>query len=208
MKTRPRVLLLEPDPELRDLFARFLERQRMHAAAPGDEDEARSLLARETFDLLWSDCSTAATDHAMIQLARAADSELPVLCLTTQLTPLSLQHYLSAGAHLVLRKPVGFALLGHVCRGLLRSTPVATRPVSSGSLRRLDEMMQGYGQTARPELAQGLGRLAGQWGLMRLAEAASAAALSQGPLEEPQLRGWLQRELGRVWSDPNLHPEA
>lgn len=119
----PRVLVVEDEPNIRDLVALHLGLDGMQATTIGDGYEALQLAKREPFDLIVLDLMLPGLDG--ITLCRAIrreehNSDVPILMLTARREESDKVLGLESGADDYLTKPFGIRELVARARALLR----------------------------------------------------------------------------------------
>lgn len=107
-----RVLLVETDADSRELTRAMLQHCGMQVTVAESGPDARSVLARQAFDLVLMDCDLQAPDLAeAVGLLRGAGIEqrnVPIVALTGADVPEARERCLAAGMNDQLAKPVSF----------------------------------------------------------------------------------------------------
>ena len=106
-----KVLVVDDDPDARDLVRRLLEDCNVQVITTGDAKEALSAVKREQLDVLVSDIGMPGSDgYELIQRVRSLGSEgaaaIPALALTAYARPEDRTKALRAGFQMHLAKPV------------------------------------------------------------------------------------------------------
>ena len=102
-----RILVVEDDGELQQLFCRVLTRSGFHATGAFDGVEALELLEHQYFDLMISDIMMPRMDgYELVRTLREADNRMPVLMITAREGFQDLQYGFLSGADDYMVKPV------------------------------------------------------------------------------------------------------
>lgn len=116
-----RLLIVDDDPELRDLLVRALERDGNQVVATADVASARQVIGLGTVDLVVLDLALPdGTGLELCEALRANASEMPVLMLTAHSEISQRVRALDAGADDFLAKPFAVAELRARVRALAR----------------------------------------------------------------------------------------
>ncbi|OBX35712.1 transcriptional regulatory protein OmpR [Halomonas elongata] len=124
------LVVVDDDPEIRDLLADYLTRHGYRALMAEDAEALRALLATERPDLLVVDLMLPGDDGFAICREVRRDSEVPIIMLTASPDETDRILGLELGADDYLGKPFNpRELLARVKAVLRRCRPAATRPV-------------------------------------------------------------------------------
>ena len=132
---RPRILIVEDDCNLRDLFVRMLERAGFATYAAANGREALRLLLKQDVDLVITDMVMPEMDGAeLIRTLRSGNSPLPVIAFSgaddfSEYNSIAVH----LGAHVALSKPVSNAELVRAVNDVLAEYK---RPASAAPDRR------------------------------------------------------------------------
>jgi two-component system, OmpR family, response regulator len=77
-----RILIVDDDPEIRELLCSYLEGFGMHAQGAADARELRSAMARESFDLILLDLMLPGQDGLSLCREIRRDSDVPIVMVT------------------------------------------------------------------------------------------------------------------------------
>ena len=117
----PRVLILDDEPDLRDMLQRYLGSQKFRVRAVAEVQHMQRLLQRERFDVLILDLALTDADGLTVcRDLRAAGEALPILMLTARGDPVDRIIGLEMGADDYLPKPFDPRELVARLRALLR----------------------------------------------------------------------------------------
>lgn len=106
MSERPKVLVIDDEPGVRDLIAEALSISGITAVQAADGLEALSLLRREKFDLLILDINMPKLDGlALLEKLRNEGASVPVLMLSARADKTDINQGLRSGADDYLTKP-------------------------------------------------------------------------------------------------------
>ena len=116
-----RVLLVEDDPDARDLFGLLLEHRGAEVRRAGCAADALDALRRADFDVLLSDIRMPGQDGCeLVRKLRAFDRKLPALAISGSSSREDRERALEAGFDAHLAKPVSAGALAsalvEVCR--------------------------------------------------------------------------------------------
>lgn len=130
MTTTPATLIVvDDDPEIRELLADYLGRHGYRALTAEDGEALRALLARETPDLLIVDLMLPGDDGFTLCRELRRDSEVPIIMLTASADETDRILGLELGADDYLGKPFNpRELLARIKAVLRRTRGVATPP--------------------------------------------------------------------------------
>ena len=132
---KPRILVVDDDPDLRDLLRDYLGKQDMDVRTVGDGDALRLALERDGCDLLILDVMLPGDDGLALCREIRARSRLPILMLTARGDELDRIIGLEMGADDYLPKPFHPRELLARVRSILRRAP--EHPDGDGSVRGL-----------------------------------------------------------------------
>ncbi|OHX11350.1 response regulator [Chromobacterium sphagni] len=135
MSQASRLLIVDDDPDLRDLLSDYLSRQGMVVAAVGDGDAMNRILAEQSFDILILDLMLPGTDGLTLCRDLRSRSSMPILMLTARGDELDRIIGLEMGADDYLPKPFNPRELLARVRSILRR--VEERRSSHSALRSL-----------------------------------------------------------------------
>jgi CheY-like chemotaxis protein len=118
-----RVLLVEDDPDGRELFTLLLANQGAEVLSAGSADEALAALDAARFDVLVSDIGLPGRDgFELIAAIRARgperDGTIPAVAVTAYNAPGDREHILAAGFQAHIAKPVEMSFLVAVIASL------------------------------------------------------------------------------------------
>ena len=135
VNARFRILVVEDDGELQQLFCRVLTRSGFHATGAFDGVEALELLEHQYFDLMISDIMMPRMDgYELVRTLREADNRMPVLMITAREGFQDLQYGFLSGADDYMVKPVNVnEMVLRVNALLRRAQMVAERRLTVGS---------------------------------------------------------------------------
>lgn len=124
---RPWVLVVDDEPQVRDLLARTLMSAGYHADVAVDGPSALAQLGQEAYDLLITDLQMPGMDGlSLIREARAAAPDLPVIIITGYSTEASAIEAINLGVAGYLTKPFRLPrILAATARALGEPVPVA-----------------------------------------------------------------------------------
>jgi len=106
MSERPKVLVIDDEPGVRDLISEALSLSRITAVSAADGLEALSFLRREKFDLLILDINMPKLDGlALLEKLRSEGMSVPVLMLSARADKADINQGLRIGADDYLTKP-------------------------------------------------------------------------------------------------------
>ena len=112
---RPRILLVDDEPELVDAYVRLLGRSGFECRGALDIERAASLLESGQYDLMITDLSLPRSSGLdIIRRAQRRIPHVPVIVMTGHSTPDSAKAAEEAGADACLLKPVSIAELVRV----------------------------------------------------------------------------------------------
>ncbi|WP_047258656.1 response regulator [Chromobacterium subtsugae] len=120
MSQASRLLIVDDDPDLRDLLSDYLSRQGMIVAAVGDGDAMNRILAEQSFDILILDLMLPGTDGLTLCRDLRSRSSIPILMLTARGDELDRIIGLEMGADDYLPKPFNPRELLARVRSILR----------------------------------------------------------------------------------------
>lgn len=132
---KPRILVVDDDPDLRELLRDYLGKQDMDVRTVGDGDALRLALERDGCDLLILDVMLPGDDGLALCREIRARSRLPILMLTARGDELDRIIGLEMGADDYLPKPFHPRELLARVRSILRRAP--EHPDGDGSVRGL-----------------------------------------------------------------------
>lgn len=132
---RPRILVVDDDPDLRDLLRDYLGKQDMDVRTVADGEALRVALERDGCDLLILDVMLPGDDGLTLCREIRARSRLPILMLTARGDELDRIIGLEMGADDYLPKPFHPRELLARVRSILRRAP--EHPDGDGSVRAL-----------------------------------------------------------------------
>lgn len=102
-----KILIAEDDRELRQLFAKALEKQGYATVCVSNGQEALDILEKDYVDLIISDIMMPQVDgYALVQMLREADNNTPVLMITAKGTFDDMSMGFSSGTDDYMVKPV------------------------------------------------------------------------------------------------------
>lgn len=145
MSTRQKVLIVDDEPDIRELLEITLGRMKLDTHSARNAKEAREWLARERFDLCLTDMRLPdGTGLELVQLIQQRYAQVPVAMITAFGSMDTAINALKAGAFDFLTKPVDLARLRELVASALRLSKPAT-PAAPGDTRLLGEAepMQG-----------------------------------------------------------------
>jgi len=106
MSERPKVLVIDDEPGVRDLISEALSLSEINAVSAADGLEALSFLRREKFDLLILDINMPKLDGlALLEKLRTEGMSVPVLMLSARADKADINQGLRIGADDYLTKP-------------------------------------------------------------------------------------------------------
>ena len=106
MSERPKVLVIDDEPGVRDLISEALSLSGINAESAADGLEALSFLRREKFDLLILDINMPKLDGlALLEKLRSEGASVPVLMLSARADKTDINQGLRIGADDYLTKP-------------------------------------------------------------------------------------------------------
>lgn len=120
MSQAPRLLIVDDDPDLRDLLSEYLSSQGMTVAAVGDGEAMNRILAEQPFDILILDLMLPGTDGLTLCRDLRSRSSMPILMLTARGDELDRIIGLEMGADDYLPKPFNPRELLARVRSILR----------------------------------------------------------------------------------------
>lgn len=107
-------LVVEDDPELRDLLQYFLRSRNFLALSASNGKDALDVVARTAIDILLTDVNMPMMDGIeVVTTLRALGFPHPILVLTSDSSPGMRSKVFAAGANGCLWKPIDFDLLGN-----------------------------------------------------------------------------------------------
>ena len=123
-----RILVVDDDPETRDVVRAILEGAGAMVATAASAAETRAVLTRTQPDVLIADIGMAREDgYSLIRSVRALNSDtagVPAIALTAHVSPEDVEEALASGFQMHLAKPVDSSkLLSAVTTTLLRNLP-------------------------------------------------------------------------------------
>jgi two-component system OmpR family response regulator len=135
METMPHILVVDDDREIRDLLAKFLERQRLRITTARDGKEARRAFMNGHFQLVVLDLMMPGEDG--LELARwlRGESKVPIIMLTAMAEETDRIIGLELGADDYVTKPFNPRELLARIRAVLRRTGETTENIQEGSAR-------------------------------------------------------------------------
>ena len=109
---RPRILLVEDAPDIRDVFKMLLEAEGAHVVATGSGREAADLAARQDFDVILTDLGLpdVSGETVIRQAVRHARRRPRIVVVTGYDEPFT-SRARAAGADVVMTKPVLWSAL-------------------------------------------------------------------------------------------------
>lgn len=143
---RGRALVVEDEPNIRELLSLHLGLEGLHVTTAADGDAALRLATTEPFDIIVLDLMLPRIDGITVCRALRRDgsnSDVPILMLTAKREESDKVVGLESGADDYLTKPFGVRELVARVRALLRrpraqkasAAPTSSQPISVGSLR-------------------------------------------------------------------------
>ncbi|WP_434634247.1 response regulator [Chromobacterium sp. CV08] len=120
MSQPSRLLIVDDDPDLRELLSDYLSRQGMAVVAVGDGEAMNRILAEQTFDILILDLMLPGTDGLTLCRDLRSRSGIPILMLTARGDELDRIIGLEMGADDYLPKPFNPRELLARVRSILR----------------------------------------------------------------------------------------
>ncbi|QEL55852.1 response regulator [Chromobacterium paludis] len=120
MSQAPRLLIVDDDPDLRDLLSDYLNSQGMTVSAVGDGEAMNRILAEKSFDILILDLMLPGTDGLTLCRDLRSRSSMPILMLTARGDELDRIIGLEMGADDYLPKPFNPRELLARVRSILR----------------------------------------------------------------------------------------
>ena len=122
-----RVLVVDDDPDARDMVRRLLEEQRSVVVTAASSQEALDRLGEQRFDVLLSDIGMPGEDGLSLvrrvrALGRAAGGDLPAVALTAYARPEDRDKAMRAGFQVHIAKPIDPLELFAIVSRLARST--------------------------------------------------------------------------------------
>ena len=135
METMPHILVVDDDREIRDLLAKFLERQRLRITTARDGKEARRAYLNGHFQLVVLDLMMPGEDG--LELARwlRSESKVPIIMLTAMAEETDRIIGLELGADDYVTKPFNPRELLARIRAVLRRTGDGEEKGQEGSAR-------------------------------------------------------------------------
>ncbi len=135
METMPHILIVDDDREIRDLLAKFLERQRLRVATARDGKEARRAFMNGHFQLVVLDLMM--PGEGGLELARwlRGESKVPIIMLTAMAEETDRIVGLELGADDYVTKPFNPRELLARIRAVLRRTGENAEPGPASSAR-------------------------------------------------------------------------
>jgi DNA-binding response OmpR family regulator len=131
------VLVVDDEPMVREVVARYLEREGLRVHESADGDDAMRWLARNQPDLVVLDLMLPGTDGLSILRQLRAVGEIPVILLTARAEEVDRVVGLELGADDYVVKPFSPRELAVRVRNLLRRAP---RPPAAGALLQFGDL--------------------------------------------------------------------
>ena len=138
-----KVLVVEDDRDLRQLFARVLQRSGYETLEAGDGQQALEVLEREFVDLIISDIMMPVMDgYELVRSLREADMNMPVLMITAKDAFDDMRRGFLSGTDDYMIKPVNVNEMVLRVGALLRRAQMISerREVLGGTVLQYDEM--------------------------------------------------------------------
>jgi len=135
--TPPHVLVVDDDREIRDLLARFLERENFHVTTVGDATEARKALSAAQFQLVVLDLMLPGESGLDFARALRSQSEIPIVMLTALGEEIDRIVGLELGADDYLAKPFNPRELLARIRAVMRRAGDAVQTQGEGKFNKL-----------------------------------------------------------------------
>ncbi len=133
--TAPRCLIVDDEPDIRELLTITLERMNIECRAAENLEEARQLLARQTFELCLTDMKLPDGDGIdLVTHIQKNYSDTPVAIITAYGSMESAIASLKAGAFDYLTKPVDLQNLRNIVTSALQLTSADRKSASSVNL--------------------------------------------------------------------------
>jgi len=128
---QPTVLVVDDDPALQDMFKIFLKKAGFSRVVVGTGKEARTVLAKQKFDLMFLDLNLPDTTGAEVyEDAKQFQPDLPIAIITGFPDSQILDRILNSGPVTVLRKPLKLEQLDQTIRIFgHKGTPEPRKPV-------------------------------------------------------------------------------
>lgn len=139
-----KVLVVEDDRDLRQLFARVLQRSGYETLEAGDGQQALEVLEREYVDVIISDIMMPVMDgYELVRSLREADMKMPVLMITAKDAFDDMRRGFLSGTDDYMIKPVNVNEMVLRVGALLRRAQMisgAARGAGAGTVLQYDEM--------------------------------------------------------------------
>ena len=138
-----KVLVVEDDRDLRQLFARVLQRSGYETLEAGDGQQALEVLEREYVDVIISDIMMPVMDgYELVRSLREADMKMPVLMITAKDAFDDMRRGFLSGTDDYMIKPVNVNEMVLRVGALLRRAQMISerREVLGGTVLQYDEM--------------------------------------------------------------------
>ena len=138
-----KVLVVEDDRDLRQLFARVLQRSGYETLEAGDGQQALEVLEREYVDVIISDIMMPVMDgYELVRSLREADMNMPVLMITAKDAFDDMRRGFLSGTDDYMIKPVNVKEMVLRVGALLRRAQMISerREVLGGTVLQYDEM--------------------------------------------------------------------
>jgi len=133
----PHILVVDDDREIRDLLARFLERESFHVTTVRDAAEARKALSQSSFQLVVLDLMLPGESGLEFARALRGQSDIPIVMLTALGEEIDRIVGLELGADDYLAKPFNPRELLARVRAVLRRAGDTVETQGHGKLTRL-----------------------------------------------------------------------
>jgi two-component system OmpR family response regulator len=135
METMPHILVVDDDREIRDLLAKFLERQRLRVTAARDGKEARRAFINGHFQLVVLDLMMPGEDGLELARCLRGESNVPINMLTAMAEETDRIIGLELGADDYVTKPFNPRELLARIRAVLRRTGESEDKGHEGAIR-------------------------------------------------------------------------
>ena len=130
--TPPRVLVVDDDPDFRDIHAEILRSEGCEVEVARDGEQALVMLAFRPYDLLVTDWKMPRLDGAsLVHWLRATESTLPVVMITGSDAESELPAAIRREVEAILPKPVS---VGHFIAVLHRVIDIAPEPEAAHAM--------------------------------------------------------------------------
>ncbi|MBD1551056.1 sigma-54-dependent transcriptional regulator [Pseudomonas typographi] len=184
MSTRQKVLIVDDEPDIRELLEITLGRMKLDTHSARNVQEARDWLGRERFDLCLTDMRLPdGTGLELVQLIQQRYAQVPVAMITAFSSMDTAISALKAGAFDFLTKPVDLSRLRELVASALRlNQPAAVAPSDARLLGTAEPMLGLRKQIARLARSQAPLYISGESGSGK--ELVARLIHEQGPRSE------------------------